>query len=120
VPDGVTRVRWLYRGLGRYLGDRVTIDPTVRNNIAASRVVRSQGLLMTATWYGRNGRVIAYYNAATSAARTQRINSTSAHERAGAADGRGDPESARPAHRAATDPARRLRHSRHGATRERP
>jgi hypothetical protein len=70
VPDGVTRVRWVYRGLGQYLRDRVTIVPTVRNNIAASRVVRSQGLLVTATWYGRNGRVIAYYNTATSAARS--------------------------------------------------
>ncbi len=67
VPDGVTRVKWVYDG--NYNGhvnhpQAVTIYPTVRNNVAASLVVRNQGLLSSATWYGPSGKAIASYNAA--------------------------------------------------------
>lgn len=68
VPDGVTRVRWVLgpapQGLlprnhsHRGSASHVTVYPQIKNNVA---VAKASGLkqFSTATWYGRNGRVIA-------------------------------------------------------------
>jgi hypothetical protein len=57
VPDGVTRVKWLFPFAGGRPG---TVSPKVENNVAVSRAA---GLGPSdATWYGPGGRVIASYN----------------------------------------------------------
>jgi hypothetical protein len=70
VPDGITRVKWVFSGLR--LPHRqfppVTIYPTVRDNVALAAVVHNQGLIESATWYGAGSRVIAHENAGQPAA----------------------------------------------------
>ena len=57
VPDGVSRVKWVFRVAG---GRSVTVYPKVENNVA---VARAAGLgVSSATWYGSDGRVITSYN----------------------------------------------------------
>jgi len=56
VPDGVTRVRWVFPGPGG-----ATVFPTVENNVAVPRAGKLGGLL-DATWYGSDGHVVASYS----------------------------------------------------------
>ncbi len=57
VPDGVTRVKWVFRFAG---GRSVTVYPKVESNVAVSRAAGPG--VSSATWYGPGGRVIASYN----------------------------------------------------------
>jgi len=50
VPDGVTRVKWVFGARALY--------PQIENNVAVTRVAGPQGL-SDATWYGAHGQVIA-------------------------------------------------------------
>jgi hypothetical protein len=65
VPDGVSRVKWVFGGPTGVTGKSppgppVTVYPKVESNVAVSRAV---GLgVSSATWYGPSGRVIASYN----------------------------------------------------------
>lgn len=61
VPDGVTRVRWVFTGAGYGITHPrpVTIYPQVHNNVAVAPVTTGEGPLRTATWYGASGRLIA-------------------------------------------------------------
>lgn len=61
VPDGVTRVEWIFTGAGFGVLNPhpVTVYPAVRNNVAVARVIPGQGPLARAVWYGADGRVIA-------------------------------------------------------------
>lgn len=57
VPDGVTRVKWVFPSAG---GRPVTVYPKVENNVAVSKAA---GLGPSdVTWYGSGGRAIASYN----------------------------------------------------------
>jgi hypothetical protein len=71
VPDGVTRVKWVFGGVSaralramcgctkRFTSTpAVTVHPEIKNNIAVADATSSAGL-STATWYGPDGRVIA-------------------------------------------------------------
>jgi hypothetical protein len=57
VPDGVTRVKWVFRLAG---GRLVMVYPKVERNGAVS-IAAGLGV-SSATWYGPGGRVIASYN----------------------------------------------------------
>ena len=61
VPDGVTRVRWVFTGagIGVLHPHPVTIYPQVRNNVAVAAAAPGEGPLARATWYGADGRMIA-------------------------------------------------------------
>ena len=62
VPDGVTRVRWVFNGQaadGASQRRPITIHPTVRDNVAIAPAVQKQGTLTAATWYDARGRQIA-------------------------------------------------------------
>jgi hypothetical protein len=61
VPDGVTRVQWVFTGAGIGIlhPHPVTTYPQVRNNVAVAAVTPQEGPLARATWYGADGRVIA-------------------------------------------------------------
>ncbi len=63
VPDGVTRVKWVFPLAGGRPPARsrtVTVYPKVESNVAVSRAA---GLgVSSATWFGPGGRVIASYN----------------------------------------------------------
>ena len=65
VPDGVTRVKWVFGGPPGFRGQSasgrpVIVYPKLENNVAVSRAA---GLgVSSATWYGLGGRVIASYN----------------------------------------------------------
>jgi hypothetical protein len=68
VPDGVSRVRWVFgpapQGLlqrnhsQRRSASHVTVRPQIENNVAVAKVSGFEQL-STATWYDRYGRVIA-------------------------------------------------------------
>lgn len=62
VPDGVTRVKWVFnrviRRFRRPSGPPMTVYPRVENNLAVSNAVSGVGGLVSATWYGANGEVI--------------------------------------------------------------
>jgi hypothetical protein len=58
VPDGVSRVKWVFAGFAPYRKHAVTIYPTVRNNLAYSRILLNEGGLVSVTWYSADGRVI--------------------------------------------------------------
>jgi hypothetical protein len=71
VPDGVTRVKWELANPGQRTP--VTIYPRVRGNVASAPWTRAprytslinEQLLVGATWYGPNGRVVASYATTT-------------------------------------------------------
>ena len=72
VPDGVTRVQWVFTGAGFGIKHprTVTVHPEVRNNVAVGPVEPGEGPLAHATWYGHDGQVIRQAGE-TSAARQQ-------------------------------------------------
>ncbi len=72
IPDGVTRVRWTFADRGAGTARSITIDPTVRGNVAIAPIPAGQGQIQTMTWYGPNGRVIASYDLASAQARIRR------------------------------------------------
>ena len=60
VPDAVRRVKWSFPGR--------TIYPSIRDNVAVAPASLPGGTgspLKSVTWYGADGRVLAYENAAT-------------------------------------------------------
>jgi hypothetical protein len=70
VPDGVTRVKWVFGGVSaralramcgctkRFASTpAVTVYPEIKNNIAVAKATSSAGL-SAATWYGPDGQVI--------------------------------------------------------------
>jgi thiol-disulfide isomerase/thioredoxin len=61
VPDGVSRVRWIFAGLrtAKRTWPRATVWATVQNNVAVARVVPFPLPILSATWYSTNGRIIA-------------------------------------------------------------
>jgi hypothetical protein len=61
VPDGVTRVKWVFSGaaFGVTRPRPLTIYPRVQSNVAVAAVKPSQGPLVHATWYGPTGQAIA-------------------------------------------------------------
>lgn len=68
VPDGVTRVKWVFSGYSGDIAPRIKasiVFPTVQNNVAVSRLVKRAGYLSSATWYAADGRVIASFTDAT-------------------------------------------------------
>jgi hypothetical protein len=71
VPDGVTRVKWVFGGASaralramcgctkRFANTPLaTVYPEIKNNIAVANATSSAGL-STATWYGPDGHLIA-------------------------------------------------------------
>lgn len=56
VPDGVTRVKWVFGSLRR--GKPLTIYPRVENNLAISTTVPATGGPLQATWYDADGRIV--------------------------------------------------------------
>ena len=73
VPDGVTRVKWVYEPWGY---KPVALYPTIHGNVAIDRRFPIEGppLLRSATWYGAGGKVIASYSDAYSIDRENRLN----------------------------------------------
>ena len=69
VPDGVTRVEWVFTGAGFGVSDPrpVTVYPTVQDNVAVAPVEPGEGPIARAVWYGPSGRVIATGRASTTA-----------------------------------------------------
>jgi len=61
VPDGVTRVKWIFAGIRtpKRTWPRATVWTTVQNNVAVARVVPFPLPILSATWYSPNGRIIA-------------------------------------------------------------
>ena len=61
VPDGVTRVQWVFTGagIGVLHPHPVTMYPQVRNNVAVAAVTPGEGPLARTIWYGADGHVIA-------------------------------------------------------------
>ena len=61
VPDGVTRVKWTFSGVGFGVQHPhpVTVYARVQNNVAVAPVVPRQGLLVHSVSYGAGGSVIA-------------------------------------------------------------
>lgn len=62
VPDGVTRVRWVFplQRHGRRYPKPLTVDVAVHGNVAAALVARDAGEIPSAaTWYGSGGGVVA-------------------------------------------------------------
>jgi hypothetical protein len=61
VPDGVTRVRWVFAALRSPAnsGPRATVWATVHNNAAVAAVVPIPRPVLSATWYAADGHVIA-------------------------------------------------------------
>jgi hypothetical protein len=60
VPDAVTRVKWVFPGR--------TVYPPIRDNVAVAAASVPSGLgpgLLSVTWYGANGRILAYEDRAT-------------------------------------------------------
>lgn len=74
VPDGVTRVKWVFADTRPALDHQrlITLYPTVRNNLALAPIARHQGLLSSITWYGAGGRVIQTFDAAAQRAQQAR------------------------------------------------
>jgi hypothetical protein len=60
VPDGVTRVRWVFDDHSPFARRRpiTTVYPTVRDNVAIAPIVRNAGNASSVTWYGADGRII--------------------------------------------------------------
>lgn len=62
VPNGVNRVKWVfkraYRRFSPPSGPAVTVYPHVQNNVAVATTYELEGLF-NATWYGSDGHVIA-------------------------------------------------------------
>ena len=73
VPDGVTRVKWTFSGVGFGVQHPhpVTVYARVQNNVAVAPVVPGQGPLVHTVWYGAGGSVIA--SAGTDAATRQQL-----------------------------------------------
>jgi len=61
VPDGVTRVKWIFTGaaFGVSHPREVTVYPQVGSNVAVAPIKPGEGPLAHATWYGAAGQVIA-------------------------------------------------------------
>ncbi len=60
VPDGVARVRWVFKSHYRNRAGRRTllrVSPLVQNNVAVAPIVPHQGRLVAATWYQPDGRL---------------------------------------------------------------
>ena len=60
VPDGVTRVQWVFSGTGVGIAHPrpVTVTPQLHNNVALAPVEPGEGPLAHATWYAHDGHVI--------------------------------------------------------------
>jgi hypothetical protein len=81
VPDGVTRVKWVFTGaaFGVPRPHPITVIPQIRNNVAVAAVVPGEGPLARATWYGPVGQVIDAANAGAQARQAlQQIRSVNA------------------------------------------
>lgn len=65
VPDGVTRVQWVFTQSGS--GSKpLTVWPKVHGNVALAKVpTRRQVFLSSVAWYGAHGRVIASFGASS-------------------------------------------------------
>jgi len=67
VPDGVTRVKWIFTGsdFGVLDPHPVTVYPELHGNVAVASIRPDEGPLASAVWYGVGGRVIASAGAST-------------------------------------------------------
>jgi hypothetical protein len=70
VPDGVARVRWTFANQAGAPGR--TITAAVRNNVAITHLTASTAVLLRATWYAADGRVVPSSDAALVAAEATR------------------------------------------------
>ncbi len=68
VPDGVTRVKWVFTREGTSSGlPAITVWPTLRDNVAIGQLPPTQqAYLSSAVWYGAGGQVLQSFGAATS------------------------------------------------------
>jgi hypothetical protein len=58
VPDGVTRVKWVFNRFPSVASTRLRVYPRVENNVAVSTTVPYTAGLVRAIWYGAQGQVI--------------------------------------------------------------
>lgn len=70
VPDPVRRVRWVFAGTSTG-APPITVYPSVAANVAFAPTSSARGLFDSVTWYGADGRVIGFYDAAARRARLQ-------------------------------------------------
>ncbi len=61
VPDGVTRVKWVFGGPGTGT-PQLVVWPRVRDNVAIGRLPVLGRVLRGATWYTRSGRVLTRFS----------------------------------------------------------
>lgn len=69
VPDGVTRVKWVFTPTGTDSGlPPITVWPKLRENVAIGRRLPvAHAYLSSAVWYGADGHVLQSFGAITSA-----------------------------------------------------
>jgi len=74
VPDGVTRVKWVFTRLGTASGlPPITLWPRVRGNVAIGRLAPTlQAYLSSAVWYDPDGRVRESFGSSTGASASVR------------------------------------------------
>jgi hypothetical protein len=62
VPDGITRVKWVFDGWGQKPSGPRAVYPKIHGNVAVAKAIPGGYPLRSATWYDAGGTVIGSYS----------------------------------------------------------